>query len=99
MKELESIKTHIDYLVNDKMRQHAKADRHSHSIDFQVYRLLVGYNEALESIDLVKEALKDWKNGSLSDLSAMTAISLALECEELPEGTAEYIKKKLDKKV
>lgn len=51
---LRNIKCHVDMTVTDRMRQHAYASVTEHPLDFQVFRLLTGYDEALEEIEELK---------------------------------------------
>lgn len=52
----ENIKTHVAELVTPDMRKHAFASE-NHDLDFQVFRLLYGYSEALEEIDALRKQL------------------------------------------
>jgi len=45
----ENIQTHMEVLCTPEMREHACASV-EHDLDFQIYRILVGYAEALEEL-------------------------------------------------
>jgi hypothetical protein len=44
----ESIAIYVEMLVDDEMRKHAYAHPTEHELDFQIYRLLCGYAQALD---------------------------------------------------
>jgi hypothetical protein len=46
----ENVKTHVENLCTDRMRSHAAADV-SHDLDVQVFRVLGGYDKALDERD------------------------------------------------
>ena len=48
--EVKDIEIHMDMLCGDNMREHAVIDRKHHTLPFQIFRLLGGYNEALEKL-------------------------------------------------
>lgn len=54
----DNIKFHIDMMVTDEMRKHAYCST-EHDLDFQIFRLLSGYELALD--ELAIEKLKDRK--------------------------------------
>lgn len=58
-KEEKNIKTHIDQLVTEKMRDKAGCDK-THDIHFQVFRLINGYREALDKIDNLEKERQDF---------------------------------------
>ena len=45
----EQVAIHVEMLLDDEMRAHAYADK-SHELEFQVFRVLGGYREALDEI-------------------------------------------------
>lgn len=49
------IKIHFEHLCSEEMRVHGYVS-HEHSIDFQVFRVLCGYQEALDELALYKES-------------------------------------------
>ena len=52
----ENVQTHIEMLVTPEMRAHACADANAHDLSFQIFRLLNGYDQALQEL---KEANND----------------------------------------
>lgn len=56
-KKLSNIKTHVDVLATKRMREHALSHATEHPIDFQVFRFLTGYEEALEEIEKQREII------------------------------------------
>ena len=52
---MENIKKHFEMLCSYEMRAHGFV-AHEHSIDFQVFRVLCGYQEALDELAAYKEA-------------------------------------------
>jgi hypothetical protein len=46
----EDIQTHVEMLVTPEMRAHAYADANAHGLSFQIFRLLNGYDQALQEL-------------------------------------------------
>jgi len=51
----ENIACHAEMMVTPEMRKHACAST-EHDLDFQIFRLLSGYSEALEELDKLRPA-------------------------------------------
>jgi len=51
----ENIQNHVEMLVTTEMRAHAYADAKAHDLSFQIFRLLSGYDQALQEISELKE--------------------------------------------
>lgn len=49
----ESIVTHMDILCTDEIRKHAYCSK-EHDLDFQIFRILTGYDEALNELNKLK---------------------------------------------
>ena len=47
----ENVKTHFEVLCTKDIRQHASASE-EHDLDFQIYRILVGYQELINTYKL-----------------------------------------------
>lgn len=60
----EQIAIHIEMLLDDEMRAHAYADK-THELEFQIFRVLGGYREALDAINV--------KDARISELEAELA--------------------------
>lgn len=52
---MSNIKIHLEHLCSEEMREHGYVS-HEHTIDFQVFRVLCGYQEALDELATYKEA-------------------------------------------
>jgi hypothetical protein len=63
-KQIENIRVHLAELLSDEISEHACIDRKEHSIDFQVFRLLTGYEEALQKIKILEAKLATVDNYS-----------------------------------
>lgn len=50
---MSNIKIHFEHLCSEEMRVHGYVS-HEHSIDFQVFRVLCGYQEALDELAMYK---------------------------------------------
>jgi hypothetical protein len=59
-KELESIQIHMDMLLTDRICEHAVISTKDHDMPFQIFRLLSGYEEALEQIDQFTKEKKEF---------------------------------------
>lgn len=94
---LNNIKTHIDMLADPRMRRHAYIDKSIHPIDFQVFRVLTGYNEALEELEKQKELIttikltlekhqtwtgQGWKQNHIADFEAAKILDKIEEMEK-----------------
>lgn len=51
----EDISIHVEMMVTPEMRKHAYAST-EHELDFQIFRLLSGYGEALEELNKLRPA-------------------------------------------
>jgi hypothetical protein len=49
-KVYENIQIHVEMLVTPEMRAHACADANAHDLSFQIFRLLNGYDQALQKL-------------------------------------------------
>lgn len=89
-----NIKIHVEMLVDDRMRTHAYAST-THDLDFQIFRIITGYDEALDKIDQLEkdkqeliDKIKDWEN-RLDLLSYDINLQISAQ-----EEMKEYLKKK-----
>lgn len=58
--QINNIKTHLEMMLTPAICEHAVIGTHpvsGHSIDFQVFRLLSGYDDLLSEIQRLREAL------------------------------------------
>ena len=48
-----------------------------------------------DKLNLIEEAIDDWKRGELTDIAAITAIGIIIDCREAPEETIRWAIKSL----
>ena len=65
--DIKSIEVHMEMLLSDEIKQHAVIDTNRHDLPFQIFRLLCGYNEALEELDDLKTSIEEQKNKALEE--------------------------------
>ena len=88
-----NVKTHFENLCTDRMRAHAAADV-SHDLDVQVFRILGGYQEALDERDALaargteSELLREARES----LTTIGALYDGAQCGHVPgaKGWEEY---------
>ena len=54
---VKNIESHFKHLCSDSMREHGHIAQ-EHDIDFQVFRALCGYKEALDELAALREAVR-----------------------------------------
>jgi hypothetical protein len=89
-----SIATHVSEMVTKEMREHACADAKDHDLEFQIFRLLSGYDEALEEISrlqgLLGEAREEMDSIIVNGPAWLKrkALKARIDAELSPEGNS-----------
>lgn len=62
IRELDNIKIHMGMLCTDEIRAHACASATEHDLNFQIFRILGGYDEALKTIAAMQRQIDQLKS-------------------------------------